>query len=605
MLQYVGPCPENVATLHEGIEKMTRLLELEKRRVHRLGQELAIARSARDARIQACCRSREGPVEGGVNASAPRAPMTPKGGKARPQSLAATPIACSAANRSSGSDKSSAIEPPLGLPVCADASVASNRTGSKGRSAAKPPVAQPATNGLKDRKPPLRTLFHRLEVQRARVDSIKHQNKELRKEIDAVRQQRLTHDQIFSRLKREVIERSQQLSSFAEEAAASQAIHSDALHRVAVITRHREEERAAFKRKVMSRRDDMEQQMWERKEKKVELQRIAHRMHKKCELVESEDEANFSETVMMRRILKTSLMNCIHRRHIKQHERTIEIIRQAFTTIQQATGIEHIEEIVRIFANVESDNFSILTHVNHMTQEKELLLARQRERFRNQEGEINKVSQQQHVRQSTLQDLHRQLNAADAAISEGQEKDRTYVEMIDTIRPSVMAIVTRLQQEKGLFQVTVAGPVTTEHAGLFGLQDPMTEDSLLAWLGVIERAFRRSRNTLQGSVDLNDTALPRTAAAMARLQPKSYQPGFLVKSQELPCSFGTACEDLGSTGGVKRTLSGNAAKMPATVDEFEEDDGFECRPLQLTELRKRTENALQRRSSRAIDGRDG
>merc|ERR1719201_319940 len=106
----------------------------------------------------------------------------------------------------------------------------------------------------------------------------------------------------------------------------------------------------------------------------------------KRELIVPEEETHFSEGEMMRRIMKTAFLNCIQRRHIKQHQKSIEVFEQAFSTIKQSTGIEHIEEIVKIFVNLESRNFSLLTYVNVMSREIEALEGIRRERQLDEEA---------------------------------------------------------------------------------------------------------------------------------------------------------------------------------------------------------------------------
>lgn len=72
----------------------------------------------------------------------------------------------------------------------------------------------------------------------------------------------------------------------------------------------------------------------------------------------ADEEDDFEEVLMHRRILKTAFLNCIQRRHIKQHQKNIEVFEQAFATIQQTTGISDIEEIVKIFVRLEERNYS-------------------------------------------------------------------------------------------------------------------------------------------------------------------------------------------------------------------------------------------------------
>merc|ERR1712039_96385 len=95
-------------------------------------------------------------------------------------------------------------------------------------------------------------------------------------------------------------------------------------------------------------------------------------------MVADEEEA-FSEQSMHRRILKLSFLNTIQRRHIKQHQKNIEVFEQAFATIKSTTGISDIEEIVKIFVALEQRNFSLLTYVNQLNGDIEAIEIRNRE----------------------------------------------------------------------------------------------------------------------------------------------------------------------------------------------------------------------------------
>merc|ERR1719498_542842 len=93
----------------------------------------------------------------------------------------------------------------------------------------------------------------------------------------------------------------------------------------------------------------------------------------------ADEEEDFSENMFMRRILKLAFLNTIQRRHIKQHQKNIEVFEQAFATIKSTTGISDIEEIVKIFVKLEERNFSLLTYVNTLNREIESLEKHNRE----------------------------------------------------------------------------------------------------------------------------------------------------------------------------------------------------------------------------------
>merc|ERR1740121_3612898 len=102
------------------------------------------------------------------------------------------------------------------------------------------------------------------------------------------------------------------------------------------------------------------------------------RRSKRTYMVADEEEA-FSESLMHRRILKLSFLNTIQRRHIRQHQKNIEVFEQAFATIKSSTGISDIEEIVKIFVGLEQRNFSLLTYVNTLNRDIESFEKQNRE----------------------------------------------------------------------------------------------------------------------------------------------------------------------------------------------------------------------------------
>merc|ERR1719428_2447290 len=119
----------------------------------------------------------------------------------------------------------------------------------------------------------------------------------------------------------------------------------------------------------------------ERKKKAFEVKLNSDNLGRHCrkDYLIADEEEDFSDNNVMRRILKLAFLNCIQRRHIKQHQKNIEVFEQAFATIKSTTGISDIEEIVKIFVKLEERNFSLLTYVNTLNREIESLEKRNRE----------------------------------------------------------------------------------------------------------------------------------------------------------------------------------------------------------------------------------
>merc|ERR1719183_1746091 len=124
---------------------------------------------------------------------------------------------------------------------------------------------------------------------------------------------------------------------------------------------------------------------------------------------------------MMRRIMKTAFLNCIQRRHVREHQKSIEEFENAFSVIKASTGIQHIEEIVNIFVGLESKNYSLLTYVNDMNAEIEALEAAQRRRHDLEEEHHRVLDEQHRMREDAIRGLDIELNTTLTATNQDQQ----------------------------------------------------------------------------------------------------------------------------------------------------------------------------------------
>jgi len=532
---------DSMTRTHHDIETMTRRLELEKRRLQRIEKELAAAQRTYQVRVL------------GHESS--------KTSKRGPQS-------------------------------------ARERHNPDGEISAGGSSVSTAMAG------PTKALLNRLDVQRKKLNSMDHENVVLREEIDSIRRRRLQLNTIFDRLKVDIKQRSAQLADFVEETAASKTVHGDANQRVDVMKRHRELERRQFKQEVLRLREQLKLQDWERKEIEVHLKRADTGVQKKKELIIPEEETSFSEAEMMRRIMKTAFLNCIQRRHIKQHQKSIEVFEQAFSTIKQSTGIEHIEEIVKIFVNLESRNFSLLTYVNVMSREIEALEGIRREHYNKDETKNQAEARYKQARQEALEDNIRQLNAAQESLKEGYETITLHKELFEEILPILSEISQRIQRE--FEKLRAAGSSPPEE--MLRFPGELREDTLPEWLEMVETALGRFRELLPGSSAQKDGAFPCTALVSVRsLQPKrmgaqvQVQP--LVKAQDLPSSL-MAVEDQGNPAQKRAHAQMTASQKAELLDDESEEEDFDNRPLKFKEVRKHAEQSAARRKRRGANKRD-
>mmetsp|Transcript_26832 Transcript_26832/g.77585 ORF Transcript_26832/g.77585 Transcript_26832/m.77585 type:complete len:763 (+) Transcript_26832:113-2401(+) len=543
------------------IETMTRRLELEKRRLHRLDKDLVGAQRTYEVKASQLPRpsSRSGARTPG--ASRPTADVghvfLPKTGSVRGSALP-------------GHGAWGEGEPwrsPMGEDI---------RGFTRGC----------GTNAYQG-------LLHRLDVQVKKLDSIRHGNAKLQQEIDQIRRQRLQLNNIFERLKVEIRQRASQLMEVSEETITGKTVQSDAKHRIAVMQRQRETERGRFKAQLTKLRKELKDYDFEAKEVEVKIRREQDLALNRRELVMPPEETDFSEQAMMRRIMKTAFLNCIQRRHIKQHEKTIAVYEQAFATIKQSTGISNIEEIVRIFVQLESKNYSLLTYVNHMNAEIEVLEALRLRRQAADKLRCQHEATEEHNRERTLGVLQKQVEAKQLAIAESREACARHQDVIQQFSPFLEKVCRRIQREFERIKQN-NGFMTASDMPQLPLE--LRPQDIPVWLSWAEKALGRFRDLVPHRE--KESCFPPTARAqIVQLAPKKVnaaaQP--LLRAQELPCSISLQNEDMTS----QKRGPVTAAQKAEILDEEAEEEDFADRPLTIRDIRQRAEKAAMRRRKRA------
>ncbi|CAJ1440758.1 unnamed protein product [Effrenium voratum] len=186
-----------------------------------------------------------------------------------------------------------------------------------------------------------------------------------------------------------------------------------------------EEERKAFKRKVQELQVKYKEREREELTQRVQMVKESDKNDldgkgSKTRSLKADEEEHFNSTLVMRRILKLAFLNAIQRRHIRQHQKNIEVFEQAFATIKSTTGISDIEEIVKIFVALEQRNFSLLTYVNALNREIETLDKQNRqlkEQLANQQ-EIEAESEKKRI--AALTDLKAQIESTGASTEDNK-----------------------------------------------------------------------------------------------------------------------------------------------------------------------------------------
>jgi len=223
----------------------------------------------------------------------------------------------------------------------------------------------------------------RLEKAYAKLNLGNADNEHLRTKIDRLRRERLTLDKVFRQLEKDIQSGRKELERRTLDVDDTQKQGEDAKQKAKTMHSQLERERRVFKIECERLKAEMQEEVNIQNEMDnpsgtIRGQDKNSDPRKKNYMVADEEES-FSEQAMHRRILKISFLNTILRRHIRIHQKNIEVFEQAFSTIKSSTGISDIEEIVKIFMVIEQRNFSLMTYVNQLNREIEAIEIRNRD----------------------------------------------------------------------------------------------------------------------------------------------------------------------------------------------------------------------------------
>ena len=186
-------------------------------------------------------------------------------------------------------------------------------------------------------------MQNELNQQRNQLDTLNKANRGLKGNIDKMRTENAQLNTVFNRMAKEVKRNRKKLNSvFSEHNGSNDTI--DMLRRKAEALRaKRDQERREFKDDMTHLRYETRQADLQRKHGEVHARKLAmaNGMRDKNVLLMSEEERNFDERQMMRRIMKLSFLNTIQRRKNKKEQKRIEVVEEAFATIKATTGISN------------------------------------------------------------------------------------------------------------------------------------------------------------------------------------------------------------------------------------------------------------------------
>jgi len=439
------------------------------------------------------------------------------------------------------------------------------------------------TSGLSIKK-----LEHRLEKAISTLNTSLHENEAIRSKIDSTRRERLQMNQVFKKLQGDIKDNQNQVMQLQREADQARREEEERQHRMAALRKQLEIERRQFKGVVQKlhvdmkdrEREDLIQRVAMAKESAVDRSAEEGKQQNKTRSLKADEEDNFNSTAVMRRILKHAFLNAIQRRHIRQHQKNIEVFEQAFATIKSTTGISDIEEIVKIFVILEQRNFSLLTYVNALNSDIESLDKNNRELVNQLQTQKKTEEESEKKRNGVLTDLVQQIESTTRVTEENTLQAKQHAEVLERCKPLIQAILERVEKENKGF----GGQPAPEFTG----------ENVLAWLTYVEKTLTQWKDFLPETKDARHYKGPNknykytVGQTVLQLQPKKHQtvPPSLVKAGELPSAANAFLEQ----GAQQKGALANREE-----DSSDEEDDLQSHPWTRQELRDKAVAAVAKR----------
>jgi hypothetical protein len=199
----------------------------------------------------------------------------------------------------------------------------------------------------------------------SRLSSIKADSAKIMLNIDMLRRERLSLDSAMTSAETDLINIKSSLNGTSILESKIKTSKREFDFRIAAVTKTKSYERELFKKSSDYVHAELNKTESVRKNLHLSsVSNIGNYDHRRLSSLSTSamnsSKSFFDEQVIMRRIFRVAVMNAIQRRHISQQRSSTKQFEAAFKSIAECTGIDNVDEIVRIFKDDENRNFSLL-----------------------------------------------------------------------------------------------------------------------------------------------------------------------------------------------------------------------------------------------------
>lgn len=346
----------------------------------------------------------------------------------------------------------------------------------------------------------IRLLENRLEKNLAKFNETVARNRELRRQIDEHRRERVIFDGIYKKLERELHEKKKEMAAIIEDSKHAHQLRERAQSELQALKQHAEKEKSDFEQEFRELGELVRQQQvmlaqirLQQFEAKPDTDntsiRSVEQLHGESQnrtqaMYAAKDKAQLELSQEQLQSFETALQQIQEATGEHTHTKggmreavvsnaTCSSCRRCFLDDNNA-GIQSVDEIITRFLEAEEQNFSLFNYVNDVNSEIERLeqaIAEMRNKIEKYRGQGMSSDSQ---RRRALRDLEDKLSRVQQKIEEHEQRYQKSMRVISQLKNGIHSIFTRI------------GAASSSVEELLGNQG-VTESNMLQYLGIIEQ----------------------------------------------------------------------------------------------------------------------
>jgi len=338
----------------------------------------------------------------------------------------------------------------------------------------------------------IKKLERNLDKTLQKHNEILADNKQLKDEIDHLRRERVTFDKIYTKLEAELQEKKKTLCEVAENAAKIEKTKKIIEDRVTKLKQQVMKEESNIEREFQDIfRDINEKNVVDRIEEKFgPLQERTGPVKKK----ENESPAKYNGNMLddihdgdiSRMSIRKGLRSVEKRPRDptgKTPQEEVEEYNAIFESLKKKTGKSDLKDILTLFEDYETKNYSLYQHLTHLSDEKESL-DKQIQQIKDEISGLNQSQQKKNAevgeqgadnKVQKIKELKHQITESDKHFSSLEVKQTGLTETINALKISIPIIFERI------------GCNVEDYASELLDGTTVNEGNMLQYLGIIEK----------------------------------------------------------------------------------------------------------------------